>query len=162
MADINGFDANEVEPNKGFEVVPPDRYEVIITESAWEDNKAGTGKFIKLVMQIVGGPHAGKPLIDRLNLVNPSDKAVQIAKGTLSAICRAVNVLKPRDTSELHNLPLIARVDVEEYEPGKFSNPVNAYYPKQTAQAATGTDGKPAGGAAPAKPVGAPWLTKVK
>lgn len=159
MADINGFDADQVEPNKDFEVVPADRYEVVILESEWQPNKAGTGKFIKLSMQIVSGPHAGKPLYDRLNLDNPSEKAVQIAKGTLSSICRAVNVPRPKDTSELHNLPLIARVDREEYEPGKWSNPVKAYYPKQAAGqpalGATGTMGKPVGspaGAGPSKP----------
>jgi len=160
MADINGFDADQVEPNKDFDVVPADRYEVVILESVWENTKAGTGKFIKFTMQIVSGPHSGKPLYDRLNLDNPSDKAVQIAKGTLSAICRAVNVPRPKDTSELHNLPLIVRVDKEEYEPGKWSNPVKAYYPKAApgAAAATGTMGKPAAAsAAPAGPSKPAW-----
>src|SRR5579872_2010245 len=121
MADINGFDANEVEPNVDFATVPAGRYHVMITESGWEENSKKTGRFIKMTMQIVEGEHKGKPLYDRLNLENPSEKAVQIAKGTLSSICRAVGVLRPRDTSEFHNLPLLGRVDLEEYEPGKWS-----------------------------------------
>ncbi len=164
MADINGFDADQVEPNKDFQTVPAGRYKAIITESIWEPNKAQTGRFIKFTLQVIEGEHKGAPLFDRLNLENPSDKAVQIAKGTLSSICRAVNVPRPKDTSELHNLPLIVRVDLEEYEPGKWSNPVKAYYPEKAAEAQplkpTGTDGKPVGAAAGAGPSKPAWLKK--
>jgi hypothetical protein len=48
-----------------------------------------------------------------LHLWNNSQKAVEIAQGTLSAICRAVNVLNPQDTSDLHNRPLVAKVGIE-------------------------------------------------
>jgi len=35
---------------------------------------------------------------------------VKIARAELSAVCRAVGVLTPRDSTELHNLPLVVRV----------------------------------------------------
>ena len=46
----------------------------------------------------------------RLNLDNPNATAVQIARAELSAICRAVGVLAPNDSVELHNLPLVIHV----------------------------------------------------
>jgi hypothetical protein len=159
MADINGFDAEQVEPNVDFGAVPAGRYEVMMTESEWQDNSRGTGRFLKLTFQILEGEFKGKPLWDRLNLDNPSEKAVQIAKGSLSAICRAVGVTRPKDTSELHSIPLIVRVDKEEYEQGKWSNPVKAYYPKKAQQEETKK--LETAGASPAKPAAAPWA-KVK
>jgi hypothetical protein len=159
MADINGFDAEQVEPNVDFGAVPAGRYEVMMTESEWQDNSRGTGRFLKLTFQILEGEFKGKPLWDRLNLDNPSEKAVQIAKGSLSAICRAVGVTRPKDTNELHGIPLIVRVDKEEYEPGKWSNPVKAYYPKKAQEETKKLE--TAGASPAAKPASAPWA-KVK
>src|SRR3990167_6273006 len=113
-ADILGFDANEVEPAGDFEAIPAGRYEVMMSDSEWKDTASGNGKFLKLVFTVIAGQYKDKPLVMRLNLVNPSEKAVQIARGQLSAICRAVGVLTPRDTTQLHNLPLVVRVDVRE------------------------------------------------
>jgi hypothetical protein len=49
--------------------------------------------------------HRNGVIWSRLNLDNP--KAVEIARRDLSAICRAVGVLTPGDSSELHDLPLV-------------------------------------------------------
>lgn len=160
MADLQGFDASQVDPSVDFEAVPAGRYEVMIVESEMKDTASGTGKYLQLNMVILGGDCEGRMLFARLNLVNQSDKAVQIARGQLSAICRAVNVLVPKDSTALHNLPLIVRVDREEYEPGKWSNPVKAFYPRETSPAATAPK-QDETKKLPVKPAGAPWA-KVK
>ena len=109
--EIGGFDARTVEPSTGG-AIPAGEYEVIITESKWESTKKGNGKFLTLKLQVLNGEHQNRVLFDRLNLVNPSQQAVQIAKGTLSAICRAVGILTPNDSAELHNRPLRVSVKV--------------------------------------------------
>jgi hypothetical protein len=106
------FDANSVEPSKGYEVFSPGDYRVSIMQSEMRDTKNGLGKYLWLDMIIMEGPHQGQHLFDRLNLVNPSEKAVGIAYKTLSSICRAVGVLNTDDAEDLHNRTMIASVKV--------------------------------------------------
>lgn len=130
MADfgaIGGFDANQVKPSEAFAALPAGDYDVVITESSWETNKKQNGKFLKLKLQVINGPYQNRILWDRLNLLNPSEQAVQIAKGTLSAICRAVGVLTPRDSAELHNRPLKVTVKVGKDAESNPTNEIKGY-----------------------------------
>lgn len=110
MAHLNGFDANQVEPSSNFEPIPAGKYPAAITDSEMKATKAGTGNYLALTFQILDGPYKGRLLWARLNLNNPNAQAVQIARAELSAICRAVGVLAPNDSVELHNLPLVITV----------------------------------------------------
>jgi hypothetical protein len=110
MANLKGFDANTVEPSVALEAIPAGKYLAMIVDSAMKPNKAGTGQYLELVFQIIEGEFKGRQLWARLNLVNPNETAMKIAQGELSAICRAVGVLTPGDSVELHNLPLVIKV----------------------------------------------------
>ena len=110
MVDLTWFDASQVEPAATFDTIPAGKYVAMITASEMKPNKAGTGSFLELVFTIVEGQYKGRQLWGRLNLDNPNELAVKIARAELSAICRAVGVLTPRDSVELHNLPLVIRV----------------------------------------------------
>ena len=112
MADLSGFDANLVKPNTG-NIVPANEYDVVIINSELRPTAKGDGKYLKLEMQILNGPMQNRHLFDQLNLVNPNEETVQIARGTLSAICRAVGVMTPKDSAELHNKPLRVKVVVK-------------------------------------------------
>ena len=129
---LSGFNAEEVEPNKGFSALPAGDYQVIITESKMKPTKNGNGQYLEMKMQVLNGEHQNRILFDRLNLVNKSDVAVQIAKGTLSSICRSVNVLTPNDSSELHNKPLTASVKISKDQDGNPRNEVKGYKPRHT------------------------------
>lgn len=131
MADLMGFDAAKVEPNEPASAVPKGEYQVIIVESEKKPTSKGDGSLLNMVLQIVEGPFKNRKLYDRLNLWNKSEQATKIAQGTLSAICRAVNVLTPRNSDDLHNRTLTAVVDVKEYQ-GNLRNEVKGYKPKQT------------------------------
>ena len=62
------------------------------------------------------------------------DVAVKIARGELSAICRAVGVMQPRDSVELHNLPLLITVKLKKREDtGELTNEIKGYAPKDAA-----------------------------
>ena len=104
MADLNGFNANQVEPTTEFEAIPAGKYLAMITESEMKPTKSGAGSYLQLTFQILEGPYKGRFLWSRLNLNNANGTAVQIARSELSAICRAVGVMTPSDSVELDRL----------------------------------------------------------
>jgi len=136
MADLHGFDANQVEPNTEFELVPAGKYLAAIVASEMKPTKAGNGSFLELQFQLLEGPYKGRHLWARLNLDNPNPTAVQIARGQLSAICRAVGVLTPQDSQELHNLPLEISVKVKRRDDtGDMTNEIKGFGKRETSAA---------------------------
>jgi hypothetical protein len=133
MADLHGFDASQVEPSANLEAIPAGKYLATITESEMKPNKAGTGSYLQLTFQILEGDYKNRILWARLNLDNPNDTAVQIARGELSALCRAVGVLAPRDSVELHNLPLVIHVRCKKRtDSGEIGNEIKGFSKKES------------------------------
>ena len=131
MAHLNGFNANEVDPAVGFDPIPAGKYLAIITESEMKPTKAGTGQYLQLTFQVLDGPYKGRLVWARLNLDNPSDMAVKIARAELSSICRAVGVMAPKDSIELHNLPLTIKVGcTKRSDTGDITNEIKGYEAK--------------------------------
>ena len=136
MANLNGFDAREVEPAVGFDPIPAGKYLAVITGSDMKRTKNGTGQFLELTFQVIEGQYKGRLLWARLNLDNPNDLAVKIARAELSAICRAVGVLAPKDSVELHNLPLTLTVALKKREDtGELTNEIKGYAKRDTTAA---------------------------
>ena len=134
MADLNGFNAHEVEPTASFEAIPAGKYLASITESEMKPTKNGGGSYLQLTFTILDGEHKGRVVWARLNLVNPNQTAVKIAQSELSAVCRAVGVMTPRDSCELHNIPLLVAVKVKKREDtSELANEVKGYEPKSAA-----------------------------
>lgn len=150
----NGFDA-EQEPEAGdFTPIPAGEYEAVIAESAMMPTKSGNGSYLKLRFEVIGPTHAGRMLFANLNLDNPSAEAVKIARGQLAAICRAVGVLKPKDSQELHNLPLLVKIKIEAERDGyDAQNKITSFKPKKAD--VSGIAGPKA--EEPVKPTAAPW-----
>lgn len=136
MANLNNFNANEVEP-ASFDLLPAGKYLAVITESEMRATKKGAGQFLNLTFEVIEGEFRGRKVWARLNLKNPNPKAEQIARGQLSAICRAVGVMQPRDSCELHNLPLVITLKVKNREDtGEPQNDVTGYVKKESSPAA--------------------------
>lgn len=134
MADLRGFNAHTVEPNESFDPIPAGEYLCVITASDAKPTKAGTGSYLELEFEVIDGPYKGRKLWDRLNLANPNELAVKIARATLSAICRAVGVMEPKDSCELHDLPLLVKVRVEKRaDTDELSNVIKGYRSRQGA-----------------------------
>lgn len=128
MADLRGFNAEEHEPLDSLDPVPAGWYTVIITDSEMKPTKAGDGEYLQLAMQVVEGEYQGRRIWDRLNLINSNQTAVEIAQRALASICRAVGVLTPTDSSELHDRPLEVKVSVRPAKDGyDASNEVKGY-----------------------------------
>lgn len=128
MVSLN-FNASQVKPNTALEPVPSGQYPVMITKSEMKPTKNGRGQYIELEMTIQGGEFGGRKLFDRLNIVNDNQTAVDIAYGTLSAICHVTGRLQIQNTEQLHGAPFIAVAIKKEREdqPGSFSNEVKGY-----------------------------------
>lgn len=128
MANLNNFDANNVDPSVALDPIPAGKYIAVITETEMKPTKAGGGKYLQLTFQIVDGDHKGRLVWARLNLENKSEMTVKIARGELSAICRAVGVMAPKDSVELHNIPLEINVGLKKRDDnGEFTNVIKGY-----------------------------------
>jgi hypothetical protein len=146
MPSLNGFNANEVEPAVGFDPIPAGKYLAIITESEFKKTKSGAGQYLQFTFQVIEGEHKGRLLWARLNLDNANTTTVKIARAELSAICRAVGVMAPKDSIELHNLPLVIKVGHKKRnDTGELTNVIKDYEKTQAAQPVTAAaaDGKP-------------------
>ncbi len=125
------FDANQVDPSVALEPIPAGRYAAVITDSEFKPTKSGAGKYLQLTLQILDGEHKGRLVWARLNLENPNATTVKIARGELSAICRAVGVMQPRDSIELHGVPLEITVGLKKRDDpphnGEFTNVIKGY-----------------------------------
>jgi hypothetical protein len=131
MASLSGFNANEVEPSTGFDPLPAGDYLLVITDSESKPTKAGTGSYLALTLEVVEGQFQGRKLFHNLNLENPNQQAVDIARAELSAICRAVGVPTPQDSCELHNLPMRVKVGLEKRkDTGEMQNRLKKFGPK--------------------------------
>lgn len=144
MANLN-FNANDVEPRAAYTPIPTGKYLAMITASEEKTNKTGDGRFLEFTFQILEGPYQNQKVWARLNLTHANPKAVQIARAELSALCRAVGVMTPRDSVELHNLPLVITVKCKpRKDNGEITNVISDYAKRETAvgqpqQAATST-----------------------
>ena len=116
----NGFDATGIEPTTDFEPLPAAKYIAEVSNSDMRPNSKATGEFLWLEFTVLDGSFAGRKLWAQLNLVNPSQQAVEIAQRELSALCRAVGKLRVQDSIELHGIPLEINVKIksnQEYGP---------------------------------------------
>jgi hypothetical protein len=172
------FNPQEVAPSVDLQPLPSGEYPAMIVDSQMKPTKTPGGQYLELVYQVIDGPMKGRMVWSRLNLVNKSPKAVEIAQRDLSAICAAVNETNlVNDSAVLHNRPHLIRVEFvpADYDavtkPGgnrKDGNEVAAYKRLDGAPAtmapivpagtngalplAGGSGGGAAGAAAPAKP----------
>ena len=133
MANIGNFNANEVEPTVAFEPLPAGKYLAAITASEVKNTKKGDGNYLELEFTVLEGPCKGRKVWDRLCINHPKDVTQKIARGNLSAICRAVGVMQPKDSVELHNLPLVITIKCKKREDnGELANEVKGYAKKNS------------------------------
>lgn len=113
----NTEDNNET-VDSSFSPIPKGKYPGQLTESEWVDNKSGMGRHVALKFELTEGDYKGRLAFDRLNLDNPSSKAEMIANKTLNSICKACDKSGVKDTEELHMIPILLDIDVDEYTNG--------------------------------------------
>jgi len=133
MADLRGFNADNIEPSRDFEPLPAGKYVAVITESEMKETKSGLGRYLQLLLSIIEGPHRNRTLWVRLNLENPSQQATKIAKGQLYAIYEALDVRAPNSSAELHDLPMTIHVRCKKRpDTNEIVNEVNGFSKRES------------------------------
>jgi len=130
--DIGAFDPNAQPAGQDFDPLPAGWYAVRITKDevrAVKDNPNAAYLWLQLEIDENYHPELkGRTVFDRLNLWNPNEKTVAIAKRSLSAICRAVGYMQAfSNTSVLYGKTLAAKL-VLRADPGyEEGNEVKRY-----------------------------------
>lgn len=127
-------------PSRG--PLPEGKYEVVIVNSDIKQTKAGTGEYIEVEMQVIGGDCAGRRIWERYNVNNPNKQAEDIARAALGGLCSALGVSDMTDTEQLHDIPFVVGLEIDRKDPTR--NRVVSY---------SGAGKAPA---APARPAAAP------
>jgi len=141
MAMLTGLniDKDVEEAGNGFTVLPAGKYKMCLVGDELVNNKANTGKILKLKIQVIEGQFMGEILTDNLNITNPSATCQRIGQGTLKKICNLCGVpFPPQDTAGLMGKPMVVGLTVEEFTSnatGKTlqSNKVKSYEAANTA-----------------------------
>ena len=165
MAQLN-FAVADVPMNdtggKDFSPIPEGTYKAVIFESEMKQTKTG-GEMLVLTWEIKEGPHTGRRIWDRLNVVNKNPKAENIAKADLAAICMSMGLDGCTDSEQLHWKDVDIKVVVKPPQNGYDASneikgyaapagaatpppaaPANAQPPRSMAEAvATASDKKP-------------------
>lgn len=124
MANLGGaFNTSDV----ADDIWPAGDYLVEITKSEMKDTKAGTGKYLMLGFKCLEGKQKGQMLFANINLVNPNEVAVQIAKKELKKICTAVGKTSIEDSDELHAIPLKIGVTIRDDDDPYPGNDIKKY-----------------------------------
>lgn len=90
------FNANQYEPNQGMSAHPPaQKVPFTISATSIAETKDKTG-----AMLVVEFTSPMGTVVQRYNIHNANSKAVEIAYGQLSALCRAVNIYQIDGSNE--------------------------------------------------------------
>lgn len=108
------FDPSQHEDMRNSTVIPPGDYIGKITKQKLVPTSNKTGTMLVLDISIVAGPYKGATLIQRLNIDNPNQKAMEIAGQELKTICVACGFpTTVNNTDVLNNVAMVINVDVE-------------------------------------------------
>ena len=131
MANLSGFNASTTPPMDDFSPMPDGDYRALISESKVKETKAHDGaSFLEFTWELLDEPYRKRKQWSRLNLWNPNQQAVEIAQKELSSICRAVGVMSPNDSEELHGIPCILHIGTERRsDTGDLTNRIRGYKP---------------------------------
>lgn len=107
------LDPAKIAPQTEFQPLPEGEYVVTIIDSEVKQTKNGTGYYLQLRLQVVDGPYRNRTIFDRINIANQNKTAEDIGQQALGALCYAAGFKeRPKDSAELHNIPIIARIRV--------------------------------------------------
>jgi hypothetical protein len=121
--DETTFDASTIEPAGDFKPIPEGDYPCIITAASEAPTKAGTGLVGVFSLQVASGEYKGRKLTKRVNLRNPNPTTVEIGQKELSAICRAINLMRPKGWQSFVGQTVTFHVTVRPYN-DKLTNEV--------------------------------------
>ncbi len=109
-----GFDTNTVKPQGDFDLIPPDKYPVIIDKVEVLQTRKQDGYYLKVCMTILDGPYRNRKLWPKIQIQNPSQQCVEIGLRTLSALGKATGVTYVSDENQFLGKTCMAHVKVKD------------------------------------------------
>jgi hypothetical protein len=109
-----GFNANSVEPQKDFEVLPPGKYPVMVEKAEVKQTKKQDGHYIELTLCILDGTAKNRKLWDRINIQNPNATCTEIGLRCLAALAQAIGINAVSNTDQLVGRSCLAHVKVKD------------------------------------------------
>lgn len=118
------FDADEVIANSNdFDLLPAGEYQLQIVDTSVADNKRGTGKILKLVIEVVSGPYAERKIWENINFKNDNPTAQKIAQEQLAFLSKALGFAQPpRNSEEYRFKTFTAKVGISKDKTGQYSD----------------------------------------
>ena len=108
------YAVSEMPEMEDFTPLVPGTYSSVIVGSEMKRNSKDTGEYLELEIHITEGKYKGRKLYERLNIDNPNQVAVEIAFKIFGSLCKAVGLEEIGDSNQLHNMPFLMDVDIEE------------------------------------------------
>jgi hypothetical protein len=135
-----GFDTNRDDAATGYTIIPTGWYPAIIENAEIKDNSKGTGKILAVQYEIIGDNFSGRKMFSNFNIVNPNQKAVEIAQRELAGLGQACAIPVLTDTTELLGKMIQIRIKVvpgSKTRSGEDENTVGAFKPLDQTQPTT-------------------------
>lgn len=118
--DLSKFYASEEPESLERTPVPAGHYLAVIsdtesklTRKAQESGNKNDGFYLSITFDIIEGPCQGRKVFHNVNLLNQSEKAVQIGRHELAAIYRALGLENVKTDEELRDKPLMIETFIE-------------------------------------------------
>ena len=109
--DVTAYEAQPI--RSSWEPLPPGDYTACVTSTELKPTKAGNGEYIELTIEIMDGEFSGRKIWERLNVNNPSEQTMQIARSQLNQLATALNQLPLKDTDQLLEIPFTLTLDID-------------------------------------------------
>jgi len=111
-----------------MDCLPAGKYRVMITSVEDKETKTGTGRYLRLKMQVVDGQYTNWNTSDMINYQNDNPKAEEIGWQQLKKCVKAIWGSFPEEftAADLENQVLEVQTKVEEYN-GSMSSKVKNY-----------------------------------
>ena len=151
MANLGGYDATGGDTMETRDALPAGDYMAAMVKSDRKEAKTAGNAYINCEFEVQDGEYQGRRFWTMLNLWNSNTQAVEIAQRELNSIMHACGKLRVDDTEELHGIPMMVSLKVEDNDKYGAQNRVKGYKPLNSGGAVSQQQN---GGAAQSKP----WL----
>ena len=156
MSNLGSYQATE-EVLSDFTPLPEGQYTVCVIESELKDNKAGTGNYIQLKLEVMDGQYKGRWInFVNLTFTHTNSMAQEIGRKTLNTLMKACGIRDIQDTKQLHGIAVRADIKIKQSEGYAPNNEVKNYFaldgtapapaPSQAASPAPVADNAPSQG----------------
>ena len=142
----NFFDRAAEELRQEYQVIPEGNYEAVLVDSTIRDSKAGK-QYLNLEFKIRNGEFQNRSVYGRY-MIYDTGAAGQIARNRLQELENATGIIKPSDSSEWHDIPIVISIQVRpakgEYGPSnEITNFIRLQRPQSVPATASHDDNSP-------------------